>query len=228
MTFLRSSVFAIGACLLFVACGDSTTPPATDSGTRVDGNVTSDLGARDASSETDAQVADAQVADASIADAAPSDMCRPPRCPPIPPGCRVEASADPCICGEIKCDDGGIPGATCGGRATTPCGRGLFCDFGAAFDCGFADGMGTCAARPDFCIEIFAPVCGCDGMTYSNTCHAQSSGTDVQADGACETDPPPPPPPPGSDCRSTGCAAGSSCQVCRGGAHACIREGSAC
>jgi len=94
-------------------------------------------------------------------------------------------------CGE---DGGGVPGATCGGRAGG-CGPSLFCDFGAAFDCGFADGMGTCAARPTECSLIFAPVCGCDGMTYSNACGANAGGTDVQSDGECASTPPPSPAP---------------------------------
>jgi len=197
MTFLRSSLLrapsllALSASLLLVACGDSTTPPASDSGTVLDGNVTSDLGPNDAGTTTDAEVADG-----SVADAAPSDMCATPLCPAPPPGCRIEPSADPCLCGEIKCEDGGgVPGAACGGRATTPCGPSLFCDFGAAFDCGFADGMGTCAARPELCADIFAPVCGCDGMTYSNACDANSRGTDIQSDGECAISPPPPPAP---------------------------------
>lgn len=237
MTFLRSSrlarstssVLALSASLLFIACGDSTTPPATDSGTRTDGNVTTDLGTDDASTETDAQIADA-----SATDAAPSDMCAPPVCPSPPSGCRIEPSADPCLCGEIKCEDGGAPaGAACGGRATEPCGPGLYCDFTATFDCGFADGMGTCAPRPALCDFSFMPVCGCDGMTYSNACVAKLNGTDVQADGECATEPPPPPPPPppGSDCRSTGCPAGSECQPCRGvggSVHVCIPDGAVC
>ena len=32
---------------------------------------------------------------------------------------------------------------------------------------------------------IFQPVCGCDGLTYSNQCVAESAGVDVMSDGEC-------------------------------------------
>ena len=35
------------------------------------------------------------------------------------------------------------------------------------------------------CIEIYAPVCGCDGITYSNSCYASKSGITLYVSGEC-------------------------------------------
>jgi len=35
------------------------------------------------------------------------------------------------------------------------------------------------------CIEIYDPVCGCDGITYSNSCYAGISGVIFYVDGEC-------------------------------------------
>jgi hypothetical protein len=47
-------------------------------------------------------------------------------------------------------------------------------------------GTGTCKPKPEVCIEIWAPVCGCDGKTYSNSCHASGAGVNVKSEGECE------------------------------------------
>jgi hypothetical protein len=42
--------------------------------------------------------------------------------------------------------------------------------------------------EPVFCIEIFAPVCGVNGKTFSNACFAGGEGIDIAHDGECTGD----------------------------------------
>jgi len=37
----------------------------------------------------------------------------------------------------------------------------------------------------DECVEIYDPVCGCDGITYDNYCVADSSGVTSYVSGEC-------------------------------------------
>jgi hypothetical protein len=39
--------------------------------------------------------------------------------------------------------------------------------------------------RPEVCLQVFKPVCGCDGKTYSNSCTANAAGAVIAHDGAC-------------------------------------------
>lgn len=45
---------------------------------------------------------------------------------------------------------------------------------------------GSCRSRPEVCITVYDPVCGCDGQTYANACAAAMQGVSVDYDGACE------------------------------------------
>lgn len=55
------------------------------------------------------------------------------------------------------------------------------CDFGHYYD------GGTCVLEeePLLCTDNFEPVCGCDGVVYSNSCSAQISGVKVFTKGIC-------------------------------------------
>lgn len=83
---------------------------------------------------------------------------------------------------------GGAPvseGKTCGGLLGSTCSKGLYCDFPLASQCGAADQTGVCKVTPDACDAIYAPVCGCDDMTYSSACTANAAGVSVAAEGGC-------------------------------------------
>jgi hypothetical protein len=67
-----------------------------------------------------------------------------------------------------------------GCSSNSDCSSDQYC---AVATCG---GSGSCTTRPQVCIEIFQPVCGCDGKTWSNSCVANSNGTSVATPGPCE------------------------------------------
>jgi hypothetical protein len=63
------------------------------------------------------------------------------------------------------------------------CRHDLFC----AKWVGVCDGLGMCVPRPQACPEIYDPVCGCDGLTYSNDCFANAAGVNILHEGPCES-----------------------------------------
>jgi len=107
---------------------------------------------------------------------------------------------DACIrasaCPVLLCDSPGfspadVDGDRCPDRceASSPgCSSDADCEGEASFcevPTGACGGSGTCRNRPEVCIELYAPVLGCDGVTYGNACKAHQSGVNVEVDAEC-------------------------------------------
>ncbi len=87
-----------------------------------------------------------------------------------------------------KCDPVSRPeAADCGTRGAPGCPVGLFCNFSIGTDCGAVDIGGTCTVQPQSCPPSLPsnPVCGCDGVTYPNSCEAARKGVSLAHMGAC-------------------------------------------
>jgi hypothetical protein len=72
----------------------------------------------------------------------------------------------------------------CGGIAAFPCDDGLVCQH-ADGTCSWADAAGTCAIPPQVCMDVYQPVCDCNGTTWGNRCEAERVGATIDHEGAC-------------------------------------------
>ena len=87
-------------------------------------------------------------------------------------------------CMSSKCTNQRQPGDMCGGFAGFVCADGLTCHYPDG-SCHWGDPSGTCQVPPTVCPRFWAPQCGCDGVTYGNTCEALKAGVTIDHAGVC-------------------------------------------
>ena len=89
-------------------------------------------------------------------------------------------------CGGDSGGDLDTLGLACDSSNTAVCTGSTFCKV-AEGACAVPSPQPGVCERNDFdaCPEIYAPVCGCDGITYGNECFADLAGVSVLRAGEC-------------------------------------------
>jgi len=77
----------------------------------------------------------------------------------------------------------------CAGPSEVDCKGNQYCAGFAVGQCPSKAAYGVCLPRPRLCPFSVSPVCGCDGVTYSNSCLAAAAGAAVAKPGACKPEP---------------------------------------
>lgn len=198
------SISFLVALVAIAACGDST----SDTDACVDGDQTYALGdtwtcsdgCNDCSCGDNGSIASTDL-DCSSTDPCDDLDCSPcvnGECVPEDETCEPGESFDAADgCNTCECPDSGIMAeasctemaceTSCGGAGD--CQETQFCDF-QYDECGISINStmsGTCQTRPESCDNGGVGACGCDGTFRTNDCELQSTGTDYQKYGGCES-----------------------------------------
>lgn len=169
MRFSRFAFCALVVAACAAACGtssDDTDAQASDGS--VDQTTTdapkesapSEASPGDASTDTTPEASQDATLDVTTLDALPDVLA----------DVLADAPAD-----VVSLDAGGcLTNADC--QTTDYCERGN----------GVCAGAGTCTARPQNCFQLVSPVCGCNHMTYINSCYAHAAGETIAYTSTCE------------------------------------------
>jgi hypothetical protein len=79
-----------------------------------------------------------------------------------------------------------VGGALCGGMDEVACEKGEICALEPADKMCDDYPEGICVPDVGECPTVYEPVCGCDDVTYGNTCEAREAGAQVASEGECE------------------------------------------
>ncbi len=120
-----------------------------------------------------------------------SACCDPDKEPGVGDNPTCIEGATCCADGNWACNEGdGRPtcdalctGETCDAEGGS-CSENEYCDRPTG-TCDDPSLIGVCQPKPEACIEIFQPVCGCDAQTYGNECKAYMAGVSIAHDGEC-------------------------------------------
>jgi len=77
----------------------------------------------------------------------------------------------------------------CAGPKGLKCNPSQYCATAEPGRCPDKSNYGLCAPRPNICPQVVLPVCGCDGVTYNNSCVAAAAGVAVAKNGECKPKP---------------------------------------
>ena len=101
-------------------------------------------------------------------------------------GCDGETYANECerMAALVGLDHRGECGEECTSSLDPSCPYGTFCEFPTGF-CTPAGIPGECTEIPSDCLDIWDPVCGCDGVTYGNDCVRQVAEAQLDHVGEC-------------------------------------------